>query len=337
MKLLYIGTHSVLERDELSLFTELGIDCFSYQGAYMIPEGHPSLIRPGIPGMTFHKELAEQAVWAKTKIPQEFFDLFDAIMIMHDPNVVVENWDRMKHKPVIWRTIGQSIPTVENMVRKMRYEGMKIVRMSQKEENIIGFVGNDSLIRFYKDPEEFKDWNGQTKRVINLTQSLKGRRAGCHYDAIMQIIDGFPSLIYGVGNTDLGSLDGGEMTYDLMKGALRDNRVFVYAGTWPSPYTLSLMEAMMTGIPVVAIGSELANAIVPQNERWDYYDIPTIIKNGSNGFYSDNINELRGYISQLFEDEELAKRISQEGRKTAIRLWGKDHIKKNWEEFFAKL
>jgi len=97
------------------------------------------------------------------------------------------------------------------------------------------------------------------------------------------------------------------------------------------------MEAMMTGIPVVAIGSELANAIVPQNERWDYYDIPTIIKNGSNGFYSDNINELRGYISQLFEDEELAKRISQEGRKTAIRLWGKDHIKKNWEEFFAKL
>ena len=340
MKLLYISCHEVLERDELALFSELGIDVFSFQGAYMYPEGHPSLKRPGIPGLIPHSDLAEESMlYAKTKIPQSFFEKFDAILIMHDPNVIVENWDRIKAsgKKCIWRSIGQSTPHVENMVRKMRYDGMKIVRMSRKEEGIIGFVGSDALIPFYKDPEEWQNWNGNTIRAINLTQSLLGRRMFCHYDSITQIMQDFPSLVYGSGNTDLGALDGGELPYDLMKGALRDNRVFVYGGTWPSPVTLALQEAMMTGIPVVAIGAKLANDVVPEADRIDYYELPDIIQNGKNGFISDNINELRGDVAKLIEDYDLAKRISNEGRKTAIRLWSKEKIKESWKSFFDTL
>src|SRR5260221_12618115 len=169
----------------------------------------------------------------------------------------------MKHKKVIWRSIGQSTPAVENMIRRMRYDGMKIVRMSQKEENIIGFVGSDALIKFYKDPLDLNGWTGHVKRAINISQTLKGRTL-CHPDVIFQIMQDFPSLIYGSGNTNLGGLDGGEPSYDLLKGALRDNRAFVYGGTWPSPYTLALQEAMMTGTPVVSIGPKLANDVVPE-------------------------------------------------------------------------
>lgn len=337
MKLLLIGCHEILEKDELDLFTQLGIDCFSYQGAFSNPAGHPTLKRPGIGGMQYYPELeAEAGTHAKTKIPKEFFDKFDAVMIHHDPFVVVGNWENMKHKKVIWRTIGQSTATVENMIRPMRYQGMKIVRMSRKEENIIGFTGSDALIQFYKDPEEWSGWTGHERRVINLSQSLKGRSL-CHYDQIMQAIEGFPALIYGVGNTDLGPLDGGRLSYDLIKGALRDNRVFIYGGTWPSPYTLALQEAMMSGIPIVAIGPQLANAVVPQPEQWDYYEIPDIIQNEKNGFYSDNMNEVRGYIAKLLDDHEFAKRISDEGRKTALRLWSKSKIMEEWKQFFAKL
>lgn len=340
MKILYLGVHEILERDELSILTELGHDAFSFQGAYMHPEGHPTLKRPGIPGMTYHPELAEEAVkYAKTKIPQEFFDRFDVIIVMHDPNIIVENWDRMKHKTVIWRSIGQSTTYVENMIRKMRYEGMKIIRMSPLEENIVGYTGSDALIRFYKDPEEWKEWNGETVRAINFTQTLKGRRVFCHHDSILQIMEGFPSLIYGSGNTDLGALDGGELPYDLMKGALRDNRVFVYGGTWPSPYTLALEEAMMTGIPIVAIGRALAEELpeVAINDRYHYYELENIIENGKNGFISDNINELRQHVDELLQDYDLAKRISEQGRKTAIRLFGKEKIKSEWENFFKEV
>jgi len=338
MKLLYLSVHEILERDELSLFTELGIDCFSFQGAYMYPQGHPTLKRPGIPDMQLHNDLAEEAVlYAKTKIPQSFFDKFDAVMIMHDPNVIGENWDRMKHKTVIWRSIGQSTPGVENMLRRFKYEGMRIVRMSPMENNIIGFIGADAMIRFYKDPEEFKDWNGNTRRVINMTQSLLGRRLFCHYDSIMQIAAGFPFLVYGSGNTDLGGLDGGELPYELMKGSLRDNRLFIYGGTWPSPYTLAFQEALMTGIPVVCLGRQLAENVVDIHDRISYYEIENIIVNGTNGFYSDDINSLRDQVHQLLEDQELAKRIGINGRKTAIEMFGKETIKKQWGKFFDSL
>lgn len=340
MKILYLSVHEILERDELLILHELGHDVFSFQGAFMDPKGHISLKRPGIPGMEYHEGWANESVtYAKTKIPKEFFDRFDLIIVMHDPNVLVENWERMKHKPVIWRTIGQSTPTVENMIRKMRYEDLKIVRMSTMEKNIIGYVGEDVVIHFYKDPQEWSDWNGNTKRVINFTQSLLGRRIYCHYDAINRIIQGFPSLIYGSGNTDLAGLDGGELSYDLMKGALRDNRVFVYGGTYPSPYTLSVQEAMMTGIPVVALGQHLAEDIpeIPVNDRINYYEMPYIIENGKNGYISDDINELRSYVHQLLEDQELAKRIGDQGRKTAMRIWNKENIKQAWDGFLRSL
>lgn len=332
--ILYIGCHEILERDEVSLLTEMGLDVFSFQGAYMNPEGHPTLKRPGIPGLKYHPELTEEAVkYAKTKIPQSFFDKFSEIIIMHDPNVVVENWDRMKHKKVIWRTIGQSTQYVENMIRKMRIEGMKIVRMSKMEENIIGQVGSDALIPFYKDEKEWGNWNGREKRIINFTQSLLGRRVFCHYDQILRVINGFPALIYGSGNTDLAGLDGGELPYELMKGALRDNRVFVYGGTWPSPYTLALQEAMMTGIPIVAIGQKMAEEVVAVPDQWNYYEIPSIIENGVNGFFSDDLNELRDYATKLLTDDTLAKKIGDAGRETAIRLWGKEAIKQKWSDF----
>lgn len=337
-KILYISDHSVLEFNELSMFTDLGYEVFSL-GAYTEPQGHYLLPRPGIKGMKPHPELEPFARQerAKSHLAQELIDWADFIFIMNNPFVVVENWERIKHKKVIWRSIGQSTPIIEDMIRRMRYDGMKIVRMSPMEENILGYVGADAIIRFDKDKDEWKDWNGKERRVINFTQSLKGRRVDCHYDQIMQILNGFPALVYGPGNTDLAGLDGGELTYELMKGALRDNRVFVYGGTWPSPYTLAVQEAMLTGIPVVALGQKLAEELTDGREKIHYYEMTNIIKNKENGFISDDIGELRAYIHELLTDETLAKRIGVEGRTTAKELFDTEKIKKEWEDFFKTL
>ena len=118
---------------------------------------------------------------------------------------------------------------------------------------------------------------------MNITQILKARGDNCHYNEIMQTLAGFPAIVYG-NNDDLGGMNGGALSWDLLKGAMRDNRVFLYGGTWPAPYTLSFIEAMMTGIPIVSIGKELANnvAAVPTSERLDFFEIPDIIQNGVN-------------------------------------------------------
>lgn len=338
MRILYNSVHSILEADELTLLTELGHDVFSL-GAYSNGgKGHYLLPRPAIEGMTHYPEWEEIGrTHPRTNLPQEFFEHFDVIINMHQPEFLNENWEKMKHKKVIWRTIGQSTPHVENIIRHMRYDGLKIIRMSPMEENITGYVGSDALIRFFKDPDEWKDWTGQEKRAINMTQSIKGRRLHCHYDAILGMLNGFPYLIYGSGNDDLGASNGGDLPYTLMQGALRDNRCFVYGGTWPSPVTLSFIEAWMSGIPVICIGQHLAEDIVPEPDRINYYEPPHIISNGINGFISDNINELREYVHQLLEDPQLAKKIGDEGRRSAIKLYGKEEIKNQWKTFLESL
>src|SRR5258708_24229037 len=129
------------------------------------------------------------------------------------------------------------------------------------------------------------------------------------------------------------------MPYEIMKGALRDNRCFVYGGTFPSPYTLAFIEPMMTGIPMVCIGQKLAEELpeIAQNDRYHYYEIPEIIRNGQNGFISDNVNDLREAVHLLLEDEELAKRIGNEGRKTAIKFFGKFEIREQWKKFLESI
>jgi glycosyltransferase involved in cell wall biosynthesis len=339
IKLLYLSCHETLEQQELQLFSDMGIDVFSL-GAYTNPDGHPSLKRPPVTGLTKHPEFYKyDSEYPKTNLPKEFFDNFNVVMVMHTPEWITENWEKMKDKKVIWRSIGQSNTNVENMIRRMRYEGMKVVRYSPMEENIPANIGSDATIRFYEDENDLKDWNGNTKRVINITQSLKGRGDLCHYNEIMQIISGFPSLIYGTGNDNLGPLNGGSLSYDLIKGALRDNRAFVYGGTWPACYTLSFIEALMTGIPEVSIGPKLAEELpsIPYQNRFDFFEIPQIITNGKNGFYSDDVNELRGYIDKLLEDQDLAKRVGEEGRKTAIKLFSKEKARENWTKFFDAL
>lgn len=88
----------------------------------------------------------------------------------------------------------------------------------------------------------------------------------------------------------------------------------------------------MIGIPVVAVGPKLrAMGAYP----WQQYDIPSIINHGVNGYYSDSIDDLRGYIKLLLEDDEKAQKISEAGRKTAIELFGKQGRMAEWSKFLA--
>lgn len=325
MKLLYFSCHSILEYDELKLFEELGIDYFSL-GAYVNPAAPGDGMRPAL---TYKpdKWLMEHAP-DRDNIPQEFIDKFDTILIMHMPEWIEKNWHMFKGKRVIWRTIGQSVQQVEEEMSYYRDRGMEIVRYSPKERDIPKYAGEDALIRFYKDPEEYKDWIGSNPVVINFTQSLRQRGGPCGYNIIMNATEGFNRKIYGTGNEKLKD-SGGKLTYDEQKKVLRDSRVYFFHGTAPASYTLSLIEAMMTGIPVVAAGAKL---------NWNVYgedtnEIEDIIQNGVNGYVSNEMADLKNYIKLLLSDHNLARSIGEVGRRTAISLFGKEKIKQEWKDF----
>lgn len=333
-KILILSCHSVLENDEYQMLIDLGHSVFSH-GAYIEPQGHYLLPRPAIKGGVEYPELAKLArMFPKTDLPVEMINWADIILVMHTPEWISGNWRKFRElkKRVIWRSIGQSTPRIEQIIRFYKQEGLEIIRYSPKEENIKNYAGQHALIRFYKDPEEFMGWNGHNRDVINMTQSLKGRRVFCHYDEITNIISNSHGKVYGSGNDDLGELNGGELPFDLLKKKLQDSRAFIYGGTYPASYTLSFIEAWMTGIPVVALGQDKAENISGV-EGIKFYEVHELIDNEVNGFVSDDLEYLKDKVKLLVQDHNLAKQIGDAGREKAIKIFGKQIIYNQWKEY----
>lgn len=339
MKILYISAHAVLEYDEILLLTELEHEVFSLGGAYMDPMGHPSLPRPGIPGAKRFVELEDMArTYPRTEIPSELIELFDTVIIMdgyHALPILRGNWERFASKKIVLRMIGQSIPELERVLRKFRDKGLNVLRYSPIEEKLDNYAGADGLIRFYKDPNEFGNWSGHDVKVINMSQSLKGRRGFCGYDFLMKVGAGFPFKVYGSGNEDLSEFCGGDLPYDLMKGQLRDARVYLYGGTWPASYTLSFIEAWMTGIPVVSVDFEQWKH--KDHPSMKIFEVPKLISHGDNGFVCTSVDHAKEVIRRLLDDYEYAKKIGEAGRSRAIELFGKEKIKEEWKIFLEEL
>jgi hypothetical protein len=65
---------------------------------------------------------------------------------------------------------------------------------------------------------------------------------------------GLPRTFAGPHSEKIGGL--GALPYDEMRDYLRRIRAYLYTGTQPASYTLGLIEAMMTGVPVVSIGPD---------------------------------------------------------------------------------
>jgi hypothetical protein len=285
MKILYISCHSILEHDEILLFHELGHEVFS-AGAYADPSVCVDDMRPGLPqiprnedwhahwGRVCSAHPGEDARWHLTR---EFVDNFDTVIVMHLPDWVKVNWPVFQGKRVIWRTIGQSVASTEQQMRFFRDKGMEIIRYSPNEEFIPGFCGSDGLIRFWKDESVYKDWNGNSGKVITFSQNMQSRGGACNYDAFEQATRPFPRALFGPGNNQPG-FGMGKIPFDQLVKEMQDGSVYFYTGTHPASYTLNFIEAWMTGIPMVAIGSHLGNADHLRNHN--LYEVSTLIISG---------------------------------------------------------
>lgn len=326
MNILYLSCHAILEYDELRLFEELGIDYFSL-GSYINPQKPVDQIRPGLQRQPDH-ELISIAP-DRDNMPKEFIDRFDVIIVMHKHEWIVNNWEKMKHKRVIWRTIGQSTPKIESIMTEYKKQGIKIMRYSPRERLIENYAGEDAIVRFYKDENEFKDWNGQDTRPMTIAQNMKHRGQHCNYDAFAAIAKETGAVLYGTTNQD-SEFNGGFLTYEEMKQKLRNHRCFIYTGTQPASYTLGFIEAMMTGIPIVSIGKKLGNSLA---EYGQLFEIPDILDHGMSGIISDDIDNLIEKTKLLQNNHSAAFRIGRIARKRAIAFFGMQRALNDWKRF----
>ena len=336
MKLLYVSCHAILEYDEVKLFDELGFDVFS-TGVYANPNFREGMSRPGIPGLTHYPELERLAstfISSGHDLDQGLIDWADVIVFMHLPEALEKNWPKMKGKRVVFRSIGQCVAHQERILEKLRKEGLQIVRYSPKEEKLPNYAGADAIIRFYKDPAEYRGWRGGTRKLLNITQSIIERAGYVQLAQVNQIADGLELDIYGngnQGNEDPGKNIGlGPVSYEAQLDLYKQYRAYLYGGTWPAPYTLSFIEAFMSGIPVIAVGKKF----VEGGRGLEFYELHDIIQDNFNGFVSDDIDYLNRAAKLLVNDYDKAIRVGLNGRRRAIELFGKDTISNQWRAFY---
>lgn len=346
MNIVLLTAHDIAEFDDLRMFTDMGHDVFSI-GAYTDPQHPAAVLRPPL-DVTAHPELAALCVvqrekhaddpmeveiagqrqkvidWAKADLHPDIIDWADVIIVHHYlESWVVRQWDRIRRKRVIWRTCGQSNALLEETMAILRRDGLQIVRYSPREElafrRLGVFAGQDAFIRFGKYPSDYGPWNGEDLHVGNVTQNMAGRGEFCGLYFWLAATRGLPVKPAGLQSEALpGGL--GALTYDEMLAYLRNIRCYLYTGTQPASYTLALIEAMLSGVPVVSM---------PGDEWWmpDLFEGPDIV--GRSAGPGQTAAWLDGYL----RDIDLAREHGEIGRQKAIALFGIDTIAPQWQAF----
>lgn len=348
MNILLLLAHAIEEHDQLKLLSELGYNCFSI-GAYTTPSTPDVDIRPALPQVADYPGLREACHlkrvehaqdkqiltldglrdpvdWAKADLPDEVIDWADVIICHHFEHTwIVPQWDRIKHKRVIWRTVGQSVEHNERMMALLRPAGLQVVRYSPKERNIPGYAGEDEVIRFYKDPEEWNGWNGKAVHVINFTQNLRQREPYTNWGFWAEATKGLKVVAGGPGSEVIDGL--GEVSSAQMLRELQNARVYLYTGTQPASYTLGLIEAMMIGVPVVSIGPAWMGVFPYGPMLFEGHELA--------GLWSNSAALAHNQLAALLADMDLAQYRSQLQRERAISLFGKEKIGKEWASFLG--
>lgn len=355
-KLLYISCHVTLEAAEVETFSNLGFTVVSI-GNFLQPQVSKELSNIDLGNLNYTKhdrlppkfntdqELISEFLKNNPdfrcienrpyKLPLSFLEKFDVIVVSNYMACLPEILSNvnLNKQVVIWCSVGQTSPWVEAQLFTIR-DKIKIIRVSETEEEVAHCAGTDAFIIGSVNEEEFIGWRGHREVVATVTRAMKRRAVETSFDNYLQITNGFSRVIYGTGNDDISNIPTAKLSYSELKDVYRDSRVMLCTGSKPAPVTYTFMEALMTGTPIVCLGRELASN---GHTTLDFYNLPSYIQNGVNGLYSNSIPELREYLAMLLEDSSLAESISAEARKSALNYFSREVIQEKWINFFRRV
>ncbi len=333
-------SHSIEEYDQLKLLSSIGHDVFSI-GGYINPAEPHDDKRPALPQIKHFPELQvavdelgtpDNLGAAQGRLPGAVLDWADTIIYHHYLDRLYQQWDQIRdwlagdsNRRVIWRSVGQSVEGNERTALPFRQQGLERIAYSPKEQNIPGYAGHDALIRFYKDPAEYDGWEGNREEVIQVTQHLRQRDPYTNWGFWEQATRGLNRMALGPGSEAIGGP--GSLPFDEMQDWLRRARVYLYTGTQPASYTLGLIEAMMTGIPVISIGPSWMKVFPYGPDLFEGHELAT--------GWTDNPEQAALTLRLLLEDHEMATEASVATRQRAIDLFGIDKIREQWREYLS--
>jgi len=184
-----------------------------------------------------------------------------------------------------------------------------------------GWSSNDAMVLHHGiDTELFSidESVKREKRVLSVVNDWINRDWCCGY-RLWEQITGYPEStlpLHVIGDTP--GLSSAAPSTEALIEQYRKSSVFLNTSLI-SPVPTSLLEAMACGCAVVTTATCM---------------IPEIIQNGQNGYMSNNPEELRSFVDKLIEDDELAKEIGENARRTILENFSIEKFVEQWKNVF---
>lgn len=162
-------------------------------------------------------------------------------------------------------------------------------------------------------------YTGELARGLAVINNLasRGRRLG--YDVFNEAKNQIPLDLVGMGAEAIGGL--GEVRHaELPAFAARYRFLFN-----PIRYTsmgLAVIEAMMVGLPIVALATT---------------EMVTVIRDGENGFIDTDARRLAERMRILLQDRNLAGQLGARARRTALERFNIERFVADWNDAFAQV
>ena len=172
------------------------------------------------------------------------------------------------------------------------------------------------IIKHGVDSEAFKPEKGLKKEshILSVVNDWINRDWCCGFTIWQEVTKGLPVSVLG----DTPGLSKPASSFDELVRAYQSSRIFLNTSTI-SPVPTSLLEAMACGCAVVSTATCM---------------IPEIIENGVNGFISNDEEELKEMLVELLNNEELAKEVGEQARKTILEDFSEDRFVNEWNKVF---
>lgn len=171
------------------------------------------------------------------------------------------------------------------------------------------------VIRHGIDTELFSGYTGESSAGISVVNQFPYRDVFCGWSLWKSITQKIKVDLVGENPGLSNSIsDPVELV-----NTLKSHRYFLNTSQL-SPIPLSVMEAMSVGMPIISTAKQ---------------EIPTIVRNGTDGFLSDDPDELIRYAKLLIEDAELAKSMGSNARKNIIENFSIHSFVDKWNDVFV--
>jgi hypothetical protein len=156
-------------------------------------------------------------------------------------------------------------------------------------------------------------YGGELARGLTITNHLarRGRRMGADLFAAMRAE--LPLDLLGMGAFELGGL--GEIDHPALPAFAARYR-FLFSPVRYSSLSLSTLEGMMAGMPVVALATT---------------EMATVVEHGVSGFAVTDTRQLAPCMLALLNDAGLACRLGEGARRTALERFSIARFSADWD------